>query len=437
MRYPREVTARNRTTTIALLSAAILLAVAALSLGCGDLFSGAQTTNTVPGTSSTAGATTISTVTKPPSTFAFGPVTTTAVPSSPARQILQQMTLRQKAAQTLLLTFTGDGGTLTPATQQLLADGPPGGVVLSIGNIGGTQPLQVLTTALQTAALNAGPGVGLFIAANQEGGSAQLIHRGVPRTPAARKLGQDRTSTRAQELASGTATGLASLGVNMVLGPVADVVSDPRSFLYDRSYAGDPTLVIDYVEPVTRAFEENGLICVVKHFPGYGNSSGDPRAGVVTSSTGQADFAKIHLRPFKAAFGAGAEGVLVSHLVATTYDPDNPASSSERIVHGLLRDGLGFRGIIVAEDVAMPGASGPAAAQANATGMRFSPAEIAVRALTAGCDLVVCSAGPATQPAIIDAIVRAVQNGSLASERLDDAVLRMLQIKLRHGLIRR
>ena len=235
------------------------------------------------------------------------------LPPTPAEQILGRMTLRQKAAQTLLLTFEGDE-TVLPGTEQILAAGPPGGFLLLSRNVAGVAQLTSLTGALQSAAGKIEPGIGLFIAVDQEGGSVQRIHSGVPRVPSARRLAEDSDTADAVQLATETAKGLLALGVNMNLAPVADVVSDPKSFLYSRSYSGDPTVVVDFVKVVTAAYEKNGLIAVVKHFPGHGSATGDSHSQVIISTASQVDFAKIHFRPFKAAMAAGAEGVMVGHL---------------------------------------------------------------------------------------------------------------------------
>jgi beta-N-acetylhexosaminidase len=354
------------------------------------------------------------------------------LPPTPAEQILATMTLRQKAAQTLLVTF--DGETLLPDAQQMLADAPPGGLLLLSRNVSGVAQLQGLLASLQAAAMRTEPGVGLFIAVDQEGGSVQRIHAGVPNVPSARRLAEDSDTAGAGKLATETATGLLALGVNMNLAPVADVVGDPESFLYYRSYSGDPTVVIDFVKTVTGAYERNGLISVVKHFPGHGGTSDDSHLKIAVSHASQTDYAKVHLRPFKAAIAAGAEGVMLGNFIAWAYDPEHPASTSSRVVGGLLREGLGFSGLVVADDIEMAGAAGTGTAGTGAQAGGATLGDIAVDALAAGCDLLICTGGAADRSAVIDAIVEAVRSGRLPRERLDEAVGDVLGIKLRHGI---
>jgi beta-N-acetylhexosaminidase len=251
----------------------------------------------------------------------------------------------------------------------------------------------------------------------------QRIHEGVPAVPAARSLGHKSTPAEAAGLAAKTAGGLLALGVNMNLAPVADVVDDKTSFLYQRTYGGDETLVGAFVAAVAEAFTRGGLISVVKHFPGHGSASGDSHRENVISSATRADFETIHLPPFRAAFEAGAEGVMMAHLVATAYDPERPASQSGVVIGGLLRGDLGFDGLVIADDLEM--------AAAGAAG----PGEAAVAALEAGCDLLISSGTAAGQREVLQAIVKAVGTGRLAPSRLDQAVLRVLTLKLRHGLV--
>ncbi|MFH0916054.1 MAG: glycoside hydrolase family 3 N-terminal domain-containing protein [bacterium] len=337
------------------------------------------------------------------------------------------MTLRQKAAQVLLLAI--DGTTLSAGTRELLAEGPPAGILLLERNITGTAQIRALTSALQQAAADLGSGIEMFMAVDQEGGSVQRLRKGVPDVPAARTLGESSSPAEAGRLAAETAAGLLDLGVNMNLAPVADVVADKTSFLYRRSYGGDAALVADFVAAVTKAFSRGGLISVVKHFPGHGSASGDTHGEEVISDATRADFEAIHLPPFRAALAAGADGVMMAHIVATAYDPERPASQSASIISGLLRGDLGFTGLVIADDLEM------AAAGSNGTREGAAPGEAAVAALEAGCDLLISTGTLARQLQIRDAIVEAVRTGRLAPSRLDEAVLQVVALKLRHGIV--
>ncbi len=369
------------------------------------------------------------------STTALPATTTTTL--SPANGLLAAMTLRQKAAQVLLLTI--DGTTLSPSTQGLLAEGSPGGILLLGHNLTGAAQTQALTEDLQKAAAASGSKVGLFIAVDQEGGLVQRIDEGVPEVPRARKLGETSTPQEAALLAAETARGLLAQGVNMNLAPVADVVDDPDSFLYPRTYGGDPALVSEFVAAVTEAYEQNGLISVVKHFPGHGSASGNTHGEMVVSDATEAEFETVHLPPFQAAIDAGVEGVMMAHIVATAYDAEEPASGSAAIIEGLLRGHLGFTDLVISDDLEMAAATASAAiesgAEADAAGQASALGNAAVAALSAGCDLLICTGTFVRNLELLDVIVSAVETGRLSSARLDQAVLRVLETKLRHEIV--
>jgi len=367
------------------------------------------------------------------------PAASTTTTLSPAATILKGMTLRQKAAQVLLLGF--EGSVLMPTTTDLLAYGPPGGLLIMGYNVTGPDQLQELIFALQEGAASSGLPVGLLIAVDQEGGTVQRIHEGAPDLPPARELGDNSSPTEAGRLASETAQALLELGVNMNLAPVADVVSDPRSFLYSRTFGDDPRIVADFVRAITQSFTEEGLITVAKHFPGHGSAPGDTHGEAVVSDADETTFETVHLPPFRAALTAGAECVMVAHLIADAYDPKEPASLSPAVIEGLLRGDLGFTGVVVSDDLEMAAVSeagaaadGDAEAGAAAAGDAEDPGEIAVRALQAGCDLLISTGPLERQKAMIDAIEGAVLEGTLDRERLDQAVSRVVELKLRHGI---
>jgi beta-N-acetylhexosaminidase len=411
---------------------------AVMGSGCNGLSDGGTSAAQTPTTTLLPAATEAAAEAASTTTLVLSTTTTTL---SPAEQLLAGMTLRQKAAQVLLLAI--DGTTLSASTQQLLAGGPPGGILLLGQNITGSAQTQALTEDLQNAAVAAGSKIGLFIAVDQEGGLVQRVDEGVPEVPRARKLGETSTPEEAALLAAETAQGLLAQGVNMNLAPVADVVDDADSFLYPRTYGGDAGQVSEFVAAVTRAYEQSGLIAVVKHFPGHGSASGNTHGDRVVSDATEAEFETIHLPPFQAAIEAGAEGVMMAHIVATAYDPEEPASRSDPIIEGLLREDLGFTGLVVSDDLEMAAATASAATTSTAAASGARPegqqqptalGSAAVAALRAGCDLLICTGVLARNLEVLDAIVAAVESDEELSARLDEAVLRILEVKLRHKI---
>ncbi len=419
---------------LALCCAVLLL----LSLGLGGCQESTGATSTVSqGSQASVGLT--STTAAPHPTATAAPQTTTTAAStattmaadSRVKAVLERMTLRQKAAQVLLLEFSGTT-TVSPELRAFLAKTPPGGLMLLSKNVKGVGQLTSLDAKLQEAAGNGLEGVRLIIAADQEGGAVQRVRDGVPDVPAARDVGKNWTPEKAGAVATQTAKGLLAQGVNMDLSPVADVVKKP-GFLYTRTFSGDPGRVASFVSAITKAYNKEGLITVIKHFPGHGSAPGNSHVDAITSGATRQQFESTHLVPFQAGMDAGAEGIMIGHIVANTYDPKHPASSSTKVIEQLLREQMGFRGIVVSDAVEMTAARMESGALGSATAQEA--ADTAVACLKAGCDLLLSTSTLKRQLVIVDTIVAAVKSGKVPLSRLDEAVSRVLELKARHGLL--
>lgn len=351
--------------------------------------------------------------------------TTTSTTLSPveaqAREMLEGMTLYRKASEVFLVRFRGKTMGGDGNAELLIKDGPFGGFVFIQGNIGGWDTIHSLTTAMQALAKERGSPVQIFITTDQEGGLSRIT-AGVPRVPYARTLGEDSTPEEAGELAVGTAQGLHDLGFNMNLAPVADVA--PRdSYIGKRSFGSDPALVSEFVAAVVKGYQENDIIAVVKHFPGHGSADGNTHDGLVLADADRETFEMVHLPPFEAAIAAGTDGIMLSHITAAAYDPDNPASRSPEMIR-LLREDLGFEGLIITDSLTMM------AAQKG-----VSPEGAAVASLKAGVDMVMAMPTAGKVISMRNAVIAAVESGELSEDRLDEAVLHVLEMKIRHGLV--
>jgi len=180
------------------------------------------------------------------------------------------------------------------------------------------------------------------------------------------------------------------------------------------------------------------LISVVKHFPGHGSAAGNTHGEQVVSSATEAEFDAIHLPPFRAAFAAGAEGTMTAHIIAKAYDGERPASLSNAVIEDLLREDLDFTGVVISDDLEMAAATLSTAAGTVAdteAAQAAALAEAAVAAVGAGCDLVICTGTLNRNLQVLDAIVAAITNGDLSAARLDEAVLSVLELKLRHIIV--
>ena len=284
----------------------------------------------------------------------------------------------------------------------------------------------------QLAAYQAAANIPLLIGVDEEGGTVARASRNPNLFEAKRQSPQEVCSRGGLDAVvedtlfySG---GLLELGINVNLAPVADVSTEPTDFIYDRSFGQDGTATASYIEAAVSAANQaryapgDGTIraigSVLKHFPGYGDNA-DTHTGVAVDLRPYERFEAEDFLPFRAGIRAGAGGVMVSHNIVASMDPLLPASLSPE-VHRILREELGFEGVIMTDDLAM------GAAEASAAG-----GSVAVLAVLAGNDLIVTTDFEDQIPLVIDA----VKDGTLSEDALDQAVRRVLGWKYDLGLL--
>lgn len=265
-------------------------------------------------------------------------------------------------------------------------------------------------------------GVPLLIGTDEEGGtvvrassnSNLFSHRGLSPQALFAEGGMDSIIQDARQ----KSVTLLGLGVNVNLAPVADVSTDPNDFIYDRSFGQDAQATAEYVSNVVKTMDAEGIGSVLKHFPGYGNNV-DTHTGVAIDERPYETFQTSDYLPFTAGIQAGADAVLVSHNVMSCVDNQLPASLSPA-VHNELRSTLGFRGVIMTDDLAMDAVAAYAGDQ--------SPAVMAVKA---GNDMIITTDFQTQIPEV----VQAVKSGEIDEAQIDQSVTRVLQWKYDLGLL--
>ena len=210
---------------------------------------------------------------------------------------------------------------------------------------------------------------------------------------------------------------LKSIGLNMNLAPVADVPTDSSSFIFDRSYGKDPKETAVYVSELIKTMNEDGIISVMKHFPGYGDNS-DTHTGIAVDERPYEMFTNSDFLPFISGIKADGPCILVSHNIIKSMDADKPASLSKN-VHDILRTELNFSGIIMTDDLAM-----------DAVKAYAENGEAAVLAVSAGNDIIISSdlKGQSLE------ILNAVKQGKIDEAQIDKAVKRILALKLMYKI---
>lgn len=346
-------------------------------------------------------------------------------------EALAGMTVEQKAAQLLVAGIEGTepGEDAVQAIQGYQV----GGVILFGRNVESAEQLAALTNGLKE--LN-GDYVPLFLCVDQEGGRVDRMPPEVSRTPSAWSVGQT-LDTEGVGAAYGAllAEECAAFGFNMDFAPSLDIWSNPdNTVIGDRAFGTDAATVTGAANETALGILSGGVIPVAKHFPGHGDTAVDSHYGLPVVDKSLEELEELELRPFRQAIDTtcvyGTYGgdtsipaIMVAHILLSQIDPDNPASLSPEVVTGLLREEMGYEGVVCTDDLTMGAIS-------NTYGM----GEAAVLAVEAGCDLLLVCHGADNLAEAHAALVEAVDSGRIPEERLDESVYRVLSLKAVYGL---
>lgn len=296
-----------------------------------------------------------------------------------------------------------------------------GGVLLFGYNMKSEEQVASLTSALQKLSMKTEPSIPLFIGVDQEGGEIASAPWVTPQ-PAAAEIGQGGDPQVARAISEQMGNELLRAGVNTDFAPVVD--TGFGAAIGARSYGEDPRLVSKMGAAAVKGFEAAGVVASAKHFPNHGPATSDSHKSLPVVDHDLATVRSYDLPPFRAAIQAGVPMVMAGHLVYPALDPEKPASLSEKSMR-MLREDLGFEGVIVTDDLAMEGANGGE-----------PPAGAAVEAVKAGADMLIISSPPQEQADAYDAVVKAVRSGEIPEEQLRASTERILKIKKKYSLYR-
>lgn len=336
------------------------------------------------------------------------------------------MTLEQKVAQLFIVTPEALVEGVSQVTQagDMTREGvtahPVGGIVYFAQNL--LDPEQTTTMLANVKQFYADAGnVAPFIAVDEEGGTVVRVADneafGAQDVGDASALGSAGDTEAAKRAAEQIADYLMPLGFNLDFAPVADVVDPLRSDTMGlRSFSSDAAVAADMVRAEVEGFRDKKMLCCAKHFPGIGAAAGDSHEGAITIEATNEELETVDLVPFRAAIEAGVPMIMVGHVSLPNIVGDStPAPLSSAVVQGMLRDSLGYTGIIVTDSLSM-----------GAITDYYTPAEAAVAALKAGCDIPLM---PERLDEAYQGVLSAVQVGELTEERLDESLTRILTAK--------
>ena len=345
---------------------------------------------------------------------------------SKADKLLDNMTLEEKVWQMFFVApenITGVGTVIQAgaATKQALSEYPVGGIIYFGQNIKSREQIKEMISNTQSYSK-----IPLFIAVDEEGGRvARLGNAGIiDKKPPMREIGDSGDSERARETGEFLGTELKELGFNMDFAPVADVMTvGNNEDIGNRSFGTDPSIVAQMVAAEVDGMQSKGVSATLKHFPGNGSTSANTHYGKAICERTLEEMRKCEFIPFKAGIEMGADAVMVTHTACVNVTGDEtPSTLSTVIINDYLRGELGFNKVVISDAFNM-----------GAVTEEYTPEDAAVKAITAGVDLILMSTDVKNAH---NAIVEKVRSGEISEERINESVKRILDLKEEKGLLK-
>jgi len=339
-----------------------------------------------------------------------------------ATKILKNLTLEEKVGQMFLYGFQGKSS--SDEVQRLIKQYKPGGFILFTRNIGSESQLVSLNSDIKKLSISQ-IGLPSFIAIDQEGGKVLRIQNFGTVLPGNMNLGATRSTALSFLAGKLTAIDLEMLGININLAPVLDVNSNAKNEVIGvRSFGDDPEMVSLLGAAYIRGIQSRRVSATAKHFPGHGNTSGDSHFETPILDRTEQVLYDVDLKPFFSAIEDGVDAIMTAHIAVPSIDPSNkPATLSHKIITGLLREKMGYDGLVITDDMEMRAVTGNSGI-GSAT----------VEAVLAGCDIITIVWTDSAKQESYKALMNAVKKGVISEQRINESVKRILSVKLKRKL---
>lgn len=335
-------------------------------------------------------------------------------------ELLNSMTVKEKIGQLVLVGI--EGTVMDDTSRRLLKDYHVGGFIFFKDNIENAQQSVDLLNELKKA--NAANPVPLWLSIDEEGGRVTRFPDEYVKLPSSGKIGSSDDLTLTKQIGGLIAQKVSGLGINMVFAPVLDIDSNPDNpVIGDRSFGTTAETVSVQGIASMKGIQENGVVPVVKHFPGHGDTSVDSHLGLPVVDHDLKRLHELELVPFQQAIDEGADVVMVAHLLMKNIDPDTPSSYSKPVINDLLREEMGFKGVVITDDMTMGAISGST-----------DVGEASVKSVVAGSNMILIGHEYEMEEAVIQALTEAAHSGVIPEEMLNDRVRATLELKHKYQL---
>ncbi|MBT2506731.1 glycoside hydrolase family 3 C-terminal domain-containing protein [Streptomyces sp. ISL-98] len=356
------------------------------------------------------------------------------------KRLISRMSLEEKVGQLFVMRVYGHSATEPDQADidlnlkeigvrtaaELVAKYHVGGIIYFAWAHNTRDPHQIadLSNGIQRAGLAQSTPLPLLISTDQEHGIVARVGKPATLVPGAMALGAGGSTRDARKAARIAGTELAAMGIVQNYAPVADVNVNPANPVIGvRSFGADPQAVAGMVAAQVKGYQGAGIAATSKHFPGHGDTKDDSHYALPTIHHTAEQWEQLDAPPFRAAIAAGIDSIMTAHIVVPALDPaKDPATLSRPILTGVLRERLGYDGVVVTDSLTMAGVR-----------QKYGDDRVPVLALLAGCDQLL---NPPDLPVAWNAVLKAVKDGEVSMSRLEESVLRILRLKAKLGLFR-
>ena len=333
---------------------------------------------------------------------------------------IAKMTLSEKIGQMLLVGFKGYE--INEELKRLIQNDHIGGVILFRNNVKNPDQLLALVNTIKET--NSKSKVPLFISVDEEGGRISRMPEELHKLPSNQIIGEINNKDFSFKIGELLAEELKAFGFNMNFAPVLDIFSNPKNtVISDRAFGANAEIVSNLGIQTMKGIRTGGIIPVVKHFPGHGDTLVDSHVGLPSVTYDLEHLKSFELVPFKAAIDNQADAVMIAHILMNTIDYKNPASLSKIIITNILRKQMHFDGVVITDDMTM-----------GAIEKNYQIGDAAVKSINAGSDIILVCHGYDNEVNVMDALNAAVEDGTIPEYRVDESVYRILKLKNKYKI---
>ena len=341
--------------------------------------------------------------------------------NDPIKDKINKMTMEEKLGQLVMVGL--NGYFIDDNAKTFISTYKVSGFIFFSRNIKSQQQSLELANSLK-AFNEESSNIPLLLGVDEEGGRVSRLPAQYKKLPTNQKIGSINNAEFSREIGEILGQQVNSLGLNLDFAPVMDIMSNPKNTVIgNRSFGNNVDVVTQLGLSTHDGIKSQNVIPVIKHFPGHGDTAVDSHVGLPVVSKSLDQLSKLELIPFEAAINNGADVVMVSHILMQQLDSKYPASFSKAIITDLLREKMGFKGVVITDDITM-----------GAVTKNYALGDMAVKSLQAGSDIILICHDFDKQIEVLNSIIAAVKKGEISEQYIDENVYRVLSLKQKYSV---